>query len=127
MSKILEATCIASVVKYDGKVIPGAIVLSAGVASSDGLAIIEEGRVVYITSNATDINLTLGHVSTNLEKMSQVLNKIALTLGTIGAKMTGPTTSPPPTLPADMAEIVATATQLTALKVQVDLLKDNLK
>ncbi len=97
MSKILEATCIASVIKYDGKVIPGAIVLSSGVASSEGLALIEEGRVVYITSNASDINLTLGHLSTNLEKLSQVLTKISTTLGTIGAKMTGPTTAPPPT------------------------------
>lgn len=108
MSKVLPAECTANVVTVEGVPIPSAVVLSEGIAPSEGVLILDRGNAWYVASNATDLK-------TGLEKVSSVLNTIATTLTSIGAGMTGPTTAPPPTLPANVTAITVKATELQAL------------
>lgn len=110
MSKILAATCDATgKVTADGVIVPGAIVLSLGKQASSGLLLLDADKAWYFPSSATDIETTLGQVSTALEK-------IANTLTSIGAGMTGPTTAPPPTLATDVAAIMQIKAALDQLK-----------
>lgn len=110
MSKILSATANSSgKVTADGVEVIGAIVLSEGKQASSGMAVMDGDQVWYITSSASDIKTTL-------EKMADVITKIANSLTSIGAGMTGPTTAPPPTLATDVAAINAVVTELNQLK-----------
>ena len=114
MSKILSATCDASgKVTCEGVEIPEAIVLSLGKQASSGLLYIEADKAWYFPSSATDIESTL-------DEISKALEKIAAILQAIGAGMTGPTTSPPPTLATDLVA-------LNMIKADVDTLKGALK
>lgn len=109
MSKALAASCQNNQVTIEGVVVTPVEILSNGKGQSTGTAIIEGKKVTYLTSNATDIADTL-------TKMKTVLEKIATTLQSIGAGMTGPTTAPPPTLVADIAAINQVAAELEILK-----------
>lgn len=108
MSKVIEATCQASTVTIDGQPV-SATILSKGIGSSEGIAVLDKDKVTYITSNATDLETTL-------DNLNQSLTKLVTILTAIGAGMTGPTTAPPPTLVADLAEITAIVATLTTLK-----------
>lgn len=55
MAKILPATCEAGIVTIESHVITPATILSEGVKSSSGIAIIDEEKVSYVTSNSSDI------------------------------------------------------------------------
>lgn len=108
MSRVLEGSCNASVVTVDGQVVEASI-LSKGLGESSGVAIIDKDKVYYLTSNADDLDLTI-------EKLNSSLTKLISIITAIGAGMTGPTTAPPGTLAADLAEITAIVTELTTLK-----------
>lgn len=112
MSKILNANCAAGVV-VAGEPVPGpvasAVILSKGVGPSSGVLAMDEDKATYITSNASDIESTLGVLAT-------VLTDIATCLTSIGAGMTGPTTAPPPTLAVDVAKITAAVVQINLIK-----------
>lgn len=112
MTKVLDATCVDGKITIEGQEVEGEV-LSAGVAESEGQAILEGSKVVYIANTVSDLELLI-------EKVAESLTKIANTLTSIGAGMTGPTTAPPPTLAMAVAEITAISTELTELK-------DNLK
>ena len=112
MSKTLTASCSAGVVTVGGITVQAEI-LSEGKGSSSGALILDEGKAVYIASNATDLKQTLA-------KIQDALTKITSTLTAIGAGMTGPSTAPPPTLATSVAQINLIATELGALK---DVLK----
>lgn len=112
MSKILEATCENGQVTAEGAQVPGATVLSEGVGASEGALLMEGDKKLYVTSNATDLKTTI-------EKVIAAINKIGTTLTAIGAGMTGPTTAPPGTLGADVAELTQIATELETLKGQL--------
>ncbi len=109
MSKILEASCALGIVTSEGVPVLTADILSEGVGSSSGVLILDEDLGTYITSNATDLKTTI-------EKLASSLNTIATALTSIAAGMLGPATAPPPTLPVDVATLIATATELTLLK-----------
>lgn len=109
MSKALEATCEGGVVTCEGVPVPDVTVLSEGVGESEGLLVLEGLKKTYLASNATDLKTTI-------EKLVSAVDKIGLTLTAIGAGMTGPTTAPPPTLAADVAELTAITVELTTLK-----------
>lgn len=108
MSKILEATCISGVVKWEGSPVEAEI-LSEGIGSSDGLLLLEKEKAYYLTSNASDIKTTL-------EKLIDALTKVTETLTAIGGNMTGPTTTPPPVLAANVIAVNLLVTELTTLK-----------
>ena len=127
MSKILDATCQNNVVTSEGVTVADTTVLSKGIAKSSGQLFLEEDKATYITSNATDIETTLAKVSTLIQSTKDALDKIALTLTSIGAGMTGPTTAPPPSLAADVLVINAKTAELGATKTEVETLKGNLK
>lgn len=109
MSKMLDATCVSGVVTSGGFPVAAAEILSKGVGPSTGLLILDEDRAKYVTSNATDLESTL-------TTLASVLTTIATSLTSIGAGMTGPTTAPPPTLAADVAQITAAVAQINLLK-----------
>lgn len=114
MSKILAATCDATgKVTADGVIVPEAVVLSLGKQASSGLLYLDGDKAWYFPSSATDIEATLGQLSTAIEKIANVLTAI-------GGGMTGPTTAPPPTLPTDVAAILQ-------IKAAIDQLKGALK
>lgn len=109
MSKVIDATCEGGSVTADGVEVEGAQILSKGLGESQGLLLIGGSRSIYVTSSATDLESTI-------ESLSDSLGKIVNILTAIGAGMTGPTTAPPPTLGADLAEITAIVTELETLK-----------
>jgi hypothetical protein len=108
MSKILEASCISKVVKWEGSPVEAEI-LSEGNGESEGVLILEKDKAFYLASNATDLKLTL-------EKIADALTKITETLTAIGAGMTGPTTAPPPSLAVNVASVNLLVTELETLK-----------
>lgn len=108
MSKTLNASCAAGVVTLNGAPVEAEI-LSEGVGESEGALILDKEKAFYIASNATDLKTTL-------EKISDALTKVGETLTAIGAGMTGPTTTPPPTLAANVVEINLIVAELTTLK-----------
>jgi hypothetical protein len=108
MSKILEATCEAGVVTSQGVAVE-ATILSEGMGASEGVLVLEGVQASYITSNASDLKTTL-------EKVVNALTKIGETLTAIGGGMTGPSTAPPPALPANVAEINSLIAELSTLK-----------
>lgn len=108
MSKILQATCKTKSVKWEGAPVEAEI-LSEGNGESTGVLLLEKDKAFYLTSNATDLKLTL-------EKLIDALTKVTETLTAIGSGMTGPTTAPPPTLATNVTAINAIVTELTTLK-----------
>lgn len=109
MSKALEASCVAGIVKVGQTPVPGATLLSEGIAPSEGILILEEDKATYLAKTSPDLKTTL-------DKVSSAITKISTILTSIGAAMTGPTTAPPPTLVSDVAELLATNVELIALK-----------
>lgn len=108
MSKILEATCISKAVKWEGAPVE-ATILSEGNGESTGVLLLEKDKAFYLTSNASDLKLTL-------DKLINALTKVTETLTAIGAGMTGPTTAPPPTLATNVAAVNLLVNELTTLK-----------
>ena len=111
MSRILDARCTAQIVTVEGLPVE-AIVLTQGMGSSEGVALIDKEKVVYLTSNSDDIKETLVKVKTAILKIGELLTAI-------GAGMTGPTTAPPPMLPTGVAELTMIASELTILSEQL--------
>lgn len=128
MSRIIATTLVAPNIVMEGTFpIPTAQVLSEGKQASSGVLLMQGEECFYITSNATDIKTTIAKISSIIEDLNSALTQIATTLTSIGAGMTGPTTAPPPTLAADVLAITGKVTELTATKVELDLLKEALK
>lgn len=128
MSKVLPASCENGQVKVGDVIIQDAIILGAGVAPSSGFVVLEGTEPpYYIVAGVTDLKTTLTKLSAILDDLTAALTKVATTFTSIGAGMTGPTTSPPPTLPADVLNIVSKVTSLTSIKAEIDQLKGNLQ
>jgi hypothetical protein len=109
MSKAIEATCVGGVVTAAEVAVPDVNILSAGVGESEGLLILDETDATYITSNAEDIESAI-------DDIASALNTIASTLTAIAANMVGAGTSPPPSLPSNVTEILSKVTSLNLLK-----------
>lgn len=108
MSKILPASCVGKVVTTEGHVISPATILSEGVKSSTGVALIEKDKVVYVASNATDIKDLITNIG-------DVITKITTALTGIDAVTTAPG--------SNAALITLITTAKTTLLAQKDLLK----
>ncbi len=108
MARIIAATCVSGQVTVEGFPIE-ATILSQGVASSEGIVILQGATAFYVASNALDLKDVI-------EKTAELVNLCATLFTAIGAGMTGPTTAPPPTLAADVLNIQTKATVLDAIK-----------
>lgn len=126
MTKVLPATCEASVVKIEGKVIAGATILSEGVAASTGVAVIEDEKVSYVTSNASDIKEALNKVIDALTETKTALDQIGSALSTLDGKPQG-TLTPVPTIGANITNIATAATKIQTAKTALNTLKGSLK
>ncbi len=109
MSKVLEASCVAGVVKVGALPVAGTTILSEGVAPSDGVLILDDGNKTYIPKTSPDLK-------TALTQMISAIDKISSILTSIGTGMTGPTTAPPGTLAADIVTLTGYKTALETLK-----------
>ena len=107
MAKILDATCENNEVTCEELAIEAQI-LSEGVKASSGKILIDEDKVTYLTSNASDIKDLIINLGTTLDKLIEVLNICNSGLTSAGAAT------------AKIAELV---TEIAELKTQ----KDNLK
>ncbi len=109
MVKVLPATYATGVVTADGLPVPGVTILCQGLGSSSGILILEGTQKTYVAKTSPDLDSALEQVITAIGKISDSLTSIA-------AAMTGPTTAPPPTLPALLIQIAAASASLSALK-----------
>lgn len=110
MSKIIPATCAGGVVTAEGFAVPGAVVLSEGVGSSEGALILERDAPTYVAKTSPDLKATL-------EAIVSVLGQLTAALTAIDAKPTGGTASAPtPVATANVAQLTALQSQLTTLK-----------
>lgn len=104
MTKSLRATCEAGVVTCEGKEVTGALVFSRGVAHSQGILYLDEGKAYYFPDATTDLVSALEEVINALNACSSGLSALANPVG------------------------VATAVASIALAVgSLGTLKDNLK
>ncbi len=108
MARIIAASCVNGQVTVEGVAIEAEI-LSAGVASSQGVVILQDDNVWYVATNSVDLQSVI-------EKTAELVNLCATLFTSIGAGMTGPTTAPPPTLAVDVLNIQTKASVLDALK-----------
>jgi len=76
LSKVLPADCQSQTVKVSGNPVSEADILSEGVGASQGVILIDEDGVYYLTSNAADLKETL-------DKTVDAINKIADVLTTL--------------------------------------------
>jgi hypothetical protein len=107
VSKVLEASCQAGVVTIEGQAVPCEI-LSEGVGSSTGTAIIDEDKAYYIAKNSGDIKKAI-------EDLSSIIQQIEVILTALDAVTVSPG--------ASAAAIAA----LTALRTTFSLTKDTLR
>ncbi len=107
MSKILPASCVASLVTVGGKPIQ-ALILSQGIKSSNGLALLEESEASYVTSNASDIHDLIVSLVAIIEKISLIATGLDANTVVTGTQ-------------------AANITALGVLKTTLNATKDNLK
>jgi len=108
LTKLLEATCEAQVVKVGTATVSGAQILSEGVAASTGLLFLDGPKSKYVTSSASDVKALITSMVSILDKCLEILTGLD-----------GASTSPG----SQSAKIV----ELTTLKTQLNTSKDNLK
>lgn len=108
MSRILDATCVANVVKVEGKVVSPVTILSQGVKSSTGVALLESDKLTYVASNASDISDLISQLSTLVQSISDAFSAF-------GTAMTGSTTAPPATLSTIISGLASTKAALTTM------------
>ncbi len=107
MIKMVNASCSVGVVKIDGLEVQ-ADILSQGEKPSTGVGLIDGEKVVYLTSNASDI-------ADLISAIEGVIDQVV----TICQTLDGVTTAP--------GSATAAIAQLTTLKTQMALQKDELK
>lgn len=127
MTKVLPATCQAQVVTADGLPLTGATILSQGVGSSEGIAVLDEDQSFYVADITPDLKTTLEKVIDALTQIKSGIDKIADTLTDIGGGMAGSGTAPPGTLVASVTQIKQFATTMDTAKTALNTLKGALR
>lgn len=145
MSKILSATCQGGIVSIEQIPHSTATILSKGVGSSEGVAILEGEKQTYVANTTPDLETTLEKLiavlqklETGLGKVSEGLDKIKTVLNThdTAGFLIGATAGVPyvPTSAADIAGIGTAKTgvdtcksDLATIRGDLNTLKGNLK
>lgn len=119
MSKVLPATCEDGEVTIEGQVVE-ATILSEGVASSAGIAVLEEDKVSYFAKTSPDLKSTLEKLSSALESIASALSSLdgATLITSCGA---GAGTAGPPNVAASDISAIEEAIE------EINELKDNLR
>jgi hypothetical protein len=124
VTHVLSAKCSGGVVTIGAITVKGATILGAGVKSSNGLLILQDDAApVYIASNSTDLSQTIDDLISVVTSVSAALTTVSTTLTAIGAGMTGPSTAPPPTLPAAVLDLTSKVSALSLVKTDLQTLK----
>lgn len=105
-TKVFKATCAGGVVKIDGVELPGAVILSAGQADSQGAAIISGGNAFYVA-------VPIGTLSQLIALVAQLAQTVST--GVLPSNGGGSITSG--TFAADLLQ----------LKTQLDQLKERMQ
>lgn len=126
MSKIMEAVVQGGAVKVGSLSVPGAVILSEGDADSQGILILESGEKFYITKITPDLKTTIEKTADLIEDLNSALTEIATALTAIAAVPSGWVT-PPPTVAANVTQILAKVAELTATRTALNTLKGALK
>ncbi len=108
MSRLLSATCVGGVVKVGDLPVPGAVILSEGVASSTGFLVIEKDGKYYVAKTSPDLKTTL-------EKVASALTQIATALTVLDGKPLG-ALPPSPAAAASIAQITSIQAELATLQ-----------
>jgi hypothetical protein len=106
--QVFDASCLAKVVTVESMPVATATILSEGVGSSSGIAILEKDKQYYLTSNASDIK-------TLLTKLISILTNLTTGLTTLDGKPIG-TLTPAPAIGTIITQITASTAELTTLK-----------
>lgn len=126
MSKAIEATCAAGVVKVGALPVEGAVIFSEGVGSSQGIVIMEGGEKFYFAKITPDLKTTIEKTADALVDVVSALNEIATALTTIATVPSGWVT-PPASVAANVAIIISKAAEITAGSAALTTLKGVLK
>lgn len=124
MSKVLEATCLAGIVKVGQTPVPDTTVLSEGVGSSSGVLILEEDKKTYIAKTSPDLKSTLEQLEVALSQTATALLEVIQALGVVSAATIPPSTGG---IASNVANITVATVQLNLAKSQVTTLKGMLK
>jgi len=108
LSKAIPASCVNSVVTVSDSEIAPVTILSQGKKASTGLAIMDGDVVTYVTSSVSDIKDLIS-------SLEVIIQQVVI----ITTALDGVTTTP--------GSAAATIAQLTFLKTQLGLTKENLK
>lgn len=128
MSKILNATCSGGQVKVGTTVVQEAVILSEGVAESEGALLMEDDQVKYFAKTSPDLKTTLTKVVEALTQAATALTQTATALGAIDVKPTGGTGSAStPVAASNISAITSAVSSLNTAKADLATLKDNLK
>lgn len=125
MSKVLEATCLAGVVKVGALPVPSATILSEGVGASEGVLLMQDDEQFYVPDTTPDLKTTLDkltdsltQINTSLTQAVTALTQSVLALTLLDAKPLG-TLPPVPAVAGNTAAITAAAAAITAAQVQL--------
>lgn len=129
---MLAASCENRIVKITTPVgeivVPDAEIMSDGVGPSVGLLLLDRSIVRYIPSSEEgDLKETLAETVAGLRKTVEAIQKIATMFTSVAAGMTGPSTAPPPTLPADVVALGSMATELSGIATELETLEGALR
>ncbi len=115
MSKMIPATCVGGIVTADDVPVPSAVILSEGVAESEGVLFLDGENARYLPKTSPDLKLTL-------EKLAEALDKIATAMGEIATAI--PTLVAPPTWATPATNPALT---LATLSAEITTLKEALR
>jgi hypothetical protein len=122
MSKTLEATCAANIVKVDGLPVTPCTILSEGVSASTGVLLLDKEKAVYIPKITPDLKTAITELSALIDNLSSTMTSI---MGCFTALDALPTISG--ACASFTAAILALQTTLLALKAQNETLKAAMK
>jgi hypothetical protein len=117
MPRAVAATCVGNVVTIDDVPVPSATILSEGVTSSSGYAILDDDKIYYVAKTSPDLKTLIGNLVTVLGNIYDALNG----LDTAGFLIAATAGVPSPPLQAANIALINT------MKTQLNTFKDALK
>lgn len=118
MSKTLEATCEAGIVKIGTTPLPDAKKLSAGIGPSSGVAILDEDKQYYLANTTPDLKSVV-------EDLIDLTTKLTTLIGSVNASLAGAASAPYPNFVTDA--LLITGPDPTSILSKLTLLKENLQ
>lgn len=131
MSKTLQATCSAGVVKVGTIPLPDAVKLSKGIGASSGIAVIDEDKQYYLANTVPDLETTLDKLITVLGTIGDTLDKVVIVFNkhftVFGPKLPATPVDPAATDILAITNAVLTITGPTGIVKDLQTLKGQLK